>query len=381
MKRHTILTMLAILAAAAPGVAQTGSAERSAKAAQTAAERQVQVQQREVQREVQRQVERERREDQRAEQTETINRTVKIGAEGEIDLHNMSGDVTVTRGSGTEARIEAIKRARAATDEAAREMLGMVKVDISERPGRVEVRSHYDQFDGTRPRPREHRRISVSITYNITAPAGARLKVNTMSGGITVSDITGELVLEAMSGHIKIERAARVLIAKTMSGNVAIAETKNEGALDAGSMSGDVTLHQVTARRINAAVISGTVSLVDVQAERVDAQTTSGNLVFEGALSRNGRYRLGAHSGNVKVLVGGETGFELDASSFGGSVRSDLTLKNEERGPADLRRTRGGVAPAAGRTRTLRGTYGDGSAVLDLTTFSGTIVVGPRQKR
>jgi DUF4097 and DUF4098 domain-containing protein YvlB len=172
-----------------------------------------------------------------------------------------------------------------------------------------------------------------------------------------------------------------------MSGDVSIADTTSDGALDAGSMSGDVTFRQVKARRINAAVISGTVSLVDVNAERIDAQTTSGNLVYDGALTANGRYRFGAHSGNVRVLVAGGAGFQLDANSFGGTVRSDFTLKNEERGPAGLpgppglrRPTRGGP-PGDGAIRTLRGTYGDGSAVLDLTTFSGTIVVAPREKR
>jgi hypothetical protein len=43
---------------------------------------------------------------------------------------------------------------------------------------------------------------------------------------------------------------------------------------------------------------------------------------------------------------------------------------------ADFRRARAGSG--GGRIRTLKGTYGDGSAILDLSTFSGTIVVTRR---
>jgi hypothetical protein len=59
-------------------------------------------------------------------------------------------------------------------------------------------------------------------------------------------------------------------------------------------------------------------------------------------------------------------GFEIDASSFSGSVRADVELKL--------------VTTGSGRRgqRAIRGTYGDGSAVLDLQTFSGSIVVTRR---
>jgi DUF4097 and DUF4098 domain-containing protein YvlB len=195
-----------------------------------------------------------------------------------------------------------------------------------------------------------------------------------MSGDISVADITGELQLEAMSGDITVERGARVLTARAMSGDVTLVDVKSDGALDAGSMSGDVALRQVRARRINASVVSGTVSLTDVECERLEGQTTSGEVVYEGQLSKGGRYHFQSHSGDVKVLVGGNIGFELDANSWGGSVRSELELKNVEQLP-DNRRSR--VGP---RNRMLRGTFGDGSAVLDITTFSGSIVVGKRSQ-
>ena len=49
----------------------------------------------------------------REEQTERQTKTVKIGADGELSLANISGDITVTRGGGSEATIDIVKTARA----------------------------------------------------------------------------------------------------------------------------------------------------------------------------------------------------------------------------------------------------------------------------
>ena len=119
--------------------------------------------------------------------------------------------------------------------------------------------------------------------------------------------------------------------------------------------------------------MTGTINLADVDCERLEAQATSGEVVYEGRLSKGGRYHFQSHSGDIKLMLAGDTGFELDANSWGGNVKSDLTLKNVEQEPQDVRRTRFGP-----RSRTLRGTFGDGSAVVDVTTFSGSILVTRR---
>ncbi len=402
MMRTAILMIAAILAAALPSAAQEVAAE-AAKTAKQSVKAQAEAAKaakdakdvaKKVTRDIQRAQRIERfqrpqpREDQRAQQTETVTRTVKLGAQGEIDLQNMSGSITVTRGGGTDVTINAVKTARAATEAEAREMLGVAKVDIAERAGRVEVRTHYVHFEPAPPPPpppggREvpppprrpmRRNISVSVAYTIAAPSGTKLRINTMSGDITVSDITGEVVLEAMSGNVKVERGARVLTARAMSGDVSLVDVKSDAAIAASSMSGDVTLRQVKARRIDVAVVSGTVLLADVECERLEGQATSGAVVYEGPLVKGGRYEFQSHSGDVKVMLSGNTGFELDANSWGGNVRSELELKNVVQEPGDnSRRTRAGP-----RNRTLRGTFGDGSAVLDITTFSGTILVTRR---
>ena len=298
----------------------------------------------------------------RETQTERQTRTVKLGMSGEIDVSNLAGDIIFTKGSGETATIEIVKTARGRTVEDAKEQLRRLPVDVTERGSRVELRSQYPRVPGRRS-------FSASVAYTISAPPGTRVTAQSLSGDISVSDITGDLSLNSISGNIRVSRAGRINSAKTVSGNVEITDTQMDGALEAASISGSVIVRRVKARRVDAGAISGAIVIDDIECDRVNAHSFSGDVEFTGALVKNGRYALKSHSGDVRIAVVGATGFELDANSFSGSVRSDLPLSLSG-GGADARRGR--------RTRALRGVNGDGSAVLDVTTFSGSIVLAKR---
>jgi DUF4097 and DUF4098 domain-containing protein YvlB len=311
-----------------------------------------------------RRVEAYQRRDDREEQVERYTKSVRLGPNGELDVANIAGDIIVTRGGGNDASIEVVKTARGRTVEDARSLLQIVQVEINERGGRAEVRTQYPSGDDMRRNNR--RNINVSVDYNITAPAGTRLTVKSISGSIKVNDIKGDVAAESVSGDVRIGGSGRVGTAKSVSGNVEVSDTQIDGTLEAGSVSGDVILRRLTARRIDASSISGGVKLDDVQCDRIDASSISGTIGFGGSLARNGRYALKSHSGEVRVAIAGGSGFEVEASSFSGDVHSDLPI------------TTRGADRDRSRRRALSGTYGDGSAVLELTTFSGSIFISKR---
>jgi DUF4097 and DUF4098 domain-containing protein YvlB len=297
----------------------------------------------------------------RETETERTTRTLKVGANGAIDLQNISGDIIVTRGSGSDAQIEIVKTARAASQDEARQALTLVQVDISERGPRVEIRTRYPDNDD---RTRNRRNLNVSVAYTVQAPAGVQIVAHTISGNVSVRDISGEIAAETVSGDVTIANASRISTAKTVSGTVRITSAMLDTALEAGSVSGDVLLTKARATRLSLSTVSGNVVADDVECPRVEMEAVSGRIEYKGPLASGGRYELTSHSGDVRLTVAGDTGFEVTANSFSGSVRSDLPLTL--RGSGDDRR---------GRQRSLRGVYGNGSAVLDLTTFSGSIVI------
>jgi DUF4097 and DUF4098 domain-containing protein YvlB len=311
-------------------------------------------------------VERYQRQSERATETERITRTMRLGASGDIEIGNIAGDITIIRGGGNDVVIEAIKTSRARTAEEAKAVLPLVEVDINDRAGRVEARTRYPRHDDERRR--NWRNVNVSVAFNVTAPERARVNVNTISGNISVRDIKGDLTLETISGDVQIGNAGRISKAKTVSGSVEIADTTIEGVMSASTISGILTMRNIKARQIDLGSISGNVFIDQVTAERVDAESISGDIKVTGALVRGGRYDLGSHSGTIEVVLTGDVGFEIEASSFSGNIRTDLPLKLS------------GVAQTSnrGRQRSLRGTYGDGSAFLDVTTFSGSVVLSKK---
>jgi hypothetical protein len=305
------------------------------------------------------------REENREEQTERFTKTVRLGANGSLDVGNIAGDITVTRGGGTDATIEVIKTARGRTVDDAKEQLKMVQVDINERAGRAEVKVRYPHSDENW-RGRGRQNLNVSVAYNITAPAGTQLAISTISGDVKITDIKGEIATSSVSGDVRISGASRITSAKSVSGSVDISDTQSDSGLEAGSVSGDVILRKVTARRLDLSSVSGNLQVENSQCERVSAHTVSGTVGFAGAFAKGGRYELKSFSGDVKVAVTGGAGFEVEASSFSGEVRPEMDIVVTNAGDSRRRQT------------TLSGTYGDGSAVLQITTFSGRIVIGKR---
>ena len=233
-------------------------------------------------------------------------------------------------------------------------------------PSRAEVKTRHPS--GEEQRRNNRRNISVSVAYTVSAPAGTRVSIDSISGNVKVTDIKGDINANTISGDVRISGAGRLGTAKSISGTIEIADTQADGPIAGSSVSGDVLFRRVTARRMDGGSVSGNIRLEEVQCERVSAQTTSGSVWYSGALTRSGRYELKSFSGEVRVVLAGNTGFEVDANSFSGEVRSDFAIT-----------TAASTAPnRRGKRTTLTGTFGDGAAVLDLTTFSGSIVISKK---
>ena len=243
-------------------------------------------------------------------QLERSTQTLRLDPGGLLDLSNVSGDITVRGGSGREVILEITKRASRRNNQTS---LSAVEVDIDARASRIEERTRY---------PRNNRRTRISVSYDVTVPRDARVALRSVSGDLILSDVDGEVRVETVSGEVEVRRVAQLVRAKSMSGDVSLADIAADGRLEASTVSGDLAVDE--------------------------------------------RYSFNAHSGNVRLILSEEVGFELEASSFSGSVRSDLpvVLDGFDSGSTGRRRNRNVV-----------GTYGDGRALLEISTFSGDIVI------
>jgi DUF4097 and DUF4098 domain-containing protein YvlB len=287
---------------------------------------------------------------------ERLSRTVAIGPNGSLDLRNLSGRISVTGGSGRDATLEIVRVSRGRTEEDAARGLKEVTTEISHQGTRASVETRYP----TQDRSRERDGYSVSVSYDITAPAGTSVSIHNLSGDVVFKNITGDIDVDVASGQVSIAQASRIARVKVLSGDITLTDVKGTTPVQVESLSGDVRAERVQAPRLTMTTISGDVTATDVTAEHATLSTTSGSVGYTGALARAGRYELQSHSGNVMLTVVGNAGFDLTARTFSGRVQPDANL---------------GLKTRVVERREVRGTVGDGGATVQATTFSGDVTI------
>lgn len=338
---------------ATPVARATSSSRADGDATQTRVRERERERAREVEREREQQQDRERRGRDEGQEDERITKSFKVGSSGSLLLTNISGDIRVTGGSGSEIVIEAIKHARSGRNGDGATQLRNLDVSIQESGGRVEVRTYH--------RGKNDRSW---VDYVVTVPSGARVDLQSVSGGVQVKAVQGETRAESVSGDVVGAGLGRVTQLKSVSGNVELTNSQSDSELTVSSISGDVRAASLKARSVVLTTVSGEAIVKGCECNRAMLKSVSGNLEYAGAIMSGGRYEANAHSGDIRFTPSGSAGYELEASTFSGDIHTEPPLKvtssSRGRGPG----------------QSLRGTAGNGGAFLDLTTFSGDIFVG-----
>lgn len=288
------------------------------------------------------------------EVTEIVSRTLRLGREGTFELQSLAGDVVITGGRGDDVRIEATKRVRHRSSAAARGLLREMRIEAIERGGNVELQA--DQ-----PRSRS---VWTAVDYVINLPSRANVVVGLGSGDVRIRNVSGEIRAEAGEGNLNASDVRRVRHLRTMRGTIEVTDAEAD-ELSATTVQGDLLVRNLKGRVLALTSVNGDVRLIDVEANRARVQTTAGAIEYAGPLSRSGRYEFVTHSGNIRVTPSGGSGFDLEAYSFTGDVRSDY----------ELRRSSVRTPAARSAERMMRGTFGDAGAALTVRSFSGDILL------
>ncbi len=355
-----------------------------------------------------------------AAQTEELVRVISMEPGGRFTLHNVSGEITVTGVDGGDLTIRATKRV-AGRGSAAADALDRVEIDIEERGNRVVVETDY-------PRRRRSflqslgnllgggkREPFVAVDYRVTVPRGTAVAVESFDGDVTVEGVDGETHVRTVSGDGRLASLTRLVAVETFSGNLEIADVRSDDVLTAETVSGRIDIERVRVPRLQVKSFGGAVALEGVESPHVEVETVSGSVTFDGALAADGRYErlevksfggavalqgvesrrvevetvsgsvtfdgplladgryeLQSHSGNILLTVPDGSGFELDAESFNGDLRSDVPILVGRGDPS--RHT----PVFEGGRRAIRGIAAAGGARLKLSTVSGDMAIAIR---
>jgi hypothetical protein len=284
-------------------------------------------------------------------QDSVFQKTVDLGSRGTIDLSNTVGQVRISGTQGNSVRITATKRVQQTDPDAARALMTNIIIRVTERGGGVEVFTEL---------PTTKTPVPTLVDYDIAVPMSASVSLHNQ-GNVFIANVKGELRAEAFSGDMVLTGVSRVRRAKTFSGSLFI--NGAEGEEVSAEVAGTLRMSNVHARNVETRTIAGVTTAFDVDCERCTFTSVSGDIDLIGPLRRNARYDISTNSGNIRVVIpDGPVGFDLEATTVA-TLRSDFTLKPTT--PS---------SPASGN-RFLRGSYGDGSAILSLRSFTGNVTV------
>ena len=280
--------------------------------------------------------------DDRASYRSWIDTSFAFGRDGYVDLGQISGDVVVSTWDRAEVRVRAWAE------------YGRIEPSFSSN--RVQLR--------VEPAPRGERRDRVGDSrYEVTVPAGVRVRVASVSGDLRVTGTRSEVEASSTSGDVVIADGGGLTTVGTVSGDITV--TNLTGDLVARTTSGDVAVRGAEGD-VRVTSVSGDVALRDVAARSVAARATSGDVTYEGNFVRGGRYEFATHSGDVRLVLPPGVSAEMTMQSYSGSMDTDFPV------------TLAAGARGSTRPRTLEFAIGDGGARVRAETFSGDVVLRRR---
>lgn len=276
------------------------------------------------------------------QENEQFSRTFDVGPSGSLHISNLSGDIEIQGGPGTEIRVEAEKHGHGDPS--------LVSIEVSQTGDRVRVETKYSQG-------KRHKHMSVDFT--VTVPSGTSVSAQSVSGDVVVENVGGELEAESVSGDVTVTKVENLLVATSVSGDVTVEGAASREDPEIGSVSGDVQVTGLKAREVEVSSVSGDVILTHTECERAAMESVSGDIRYSGTFAKGGRYEFESHSGDIRIYIANDIGFELAAETFSGDIESEFPL------------TMSGTISK----REINGVYGDGSAMIEASTFSGSITI------
>jgi len=298
--------------------------------------------------------------DYKFEQTDKQTKTLAIGANGSLELQNVVGDITVKAGGGREATVEIVRVSRGRTEADAKLGLERVTAEVTSRGDRGSVVAEY---------PNERRpNYAVSVGMTVTTPAGTKLTVHSITGNVSIAGVKGEMTVNTTTGGVEIAQAGAIASAHTVTGKLNIHDVQSDITMEAGSMSGPVTLSRIKVRRLEVNTVSAPITATEIQAGGAEITCMAGQIEYSGPVVSGGRYEFQAHSGEIRLGLTGS--FDFEGQTFSGVVEADpaLGLKPQPQSqPAAMGMRRKSVTGTVG---------GGGGAFVEATTFSGNVKIG-----
>lgn len=246
---------------------------------------------------------------------------------------------------------------------------------------------------------------SVSM-LEVSVPRGATVSIQSQGDGhIEVADVAGVSV-RTLNGDVDARRVSKTIDISCLSGDVSLSDSSGPARLS--TVSGSVEARNVRAVAagdgFEAKSTSGDVTLEGITHAQVRGTAVSGSVAYTGSLARGGDYDFRTISGDVTLELPADSSFSLHAKVvMSGDIVTDFPVRTSAGASAISSVSQAPDAPPApplppdwknaGKNKLpkdknkppkeptgthLDGMVGAGNAVVNLSSFSGSLYLRKR---
>lgn len=271
--------------------------------------------------------------------SEDIDKTLQAASDGQVNISNTSGMVTVIGWSRSEVSVSG-------------EIGGGVDDLVFERNG--------DDIEIIVKMKRSHGR-GASSDLTIHVPEASTVIVGTVSADIEVSDLKGPQTLHSVSGDIVSEAYAADVEIESVSGDIELQGDGKVTDIELSTVSGDVDAMNL-AGKADFGSVSGDLSVISSSFERARMNTTNGDIVFRSRLLDGGRLDVETINGEVDIKFEGPVSARFDIETFNGGIENCF-------GPDPVRTSK--YTPGL----ELKFTESDGDGRVGIKTLNGDVTL------
>ncbi len=261
--------------------------------------------------------------------------THRLGEAGRMTVKSVTGVLRVRGIDGEEARVTVLYRIRATDQTAAERALDSGRVLVSRSEGELFVETPERRLSTGLAWLFGGARVNADILVEV--PRGTTLTVETMTGSIEAQDLGGQQRYKSISGEIRLWGLC--------------------GGIEAGTVSGGISLDGAAPLRLRANTISGGIRARAPLFLALSLNTTSGGMTVVGNFDPGTDHRVETISGGLDVTT--QSGVTVELRTVSGSIHGPISTRIEG--------TRGN----------WRGIAGDGRARIAVNSTSGSVRLMP----
>jgi len=234
--------------------------------------------------------------DLRAEESAQWHKSYTLDPKGHLEIHNVNGKISVEPSKGDAVEVDATKKARGASSEAAKAALDQVTFVEDVSSGRIRIDTKVPHSSGF-----NFVSGSVTVEYHVKVPAGADVKFSTVNGGVDVTGLDGNVVAESTNGAVSAHDIGGHLEASTTNGGLDVDLSRMpDGGVKLDCVNGGI---KVRLPREAKATISASID---------NGGITADNLAIDNGGEQSRRHLEGRLNGG---------GPSLDARTVNGGIR------------------------------------------------------------